>query len=199
MLKNPFSKLLNVTPDGKNAYMLMMGHCTTDNICAIPESFSRYARSEGCRVEDDCVVYIFYLGPDSVPLERIVFLPNNMPAMIVAVANGQNSERLNPVAREYIRLMEEVQVALQMGMSRENAALHYWKLHCVRSGCKDLPVWFLHCFEEFRRDVYAVRDMLKEQEMLPKKRKRGWTPKDILSPVIPDPYEEQGLDPHDFY
>ena len=199
MLKNPFSKLLNVTPDGKNAYMLMMGHCSADNICAIPESFNRYARSVGYHVEEDCFVYIFYLGPDPIPLERIIVLPDNRLAMIVAVANEQNAANLNPVAAEYIRLMEEVQVALQMGMSRENAAFHYWKLHCVRSGCRDLPVMFFHCFEEFRQDVYAVRAMLKEQEMLPKKRKRGWTPRDVLSTGIPDPYEELGLDPHDFY
>ena len=180
VLKHTFHKLLRVTNDGMYAYILMMGRCSTDNICAIPESFERQAKSMGVYVADECTVFIFYLGPDRLPLERVVMLPDGKTAVIVPVAEGQNVANIVAVANTYLHVMEELQFALQMGMSRKKAAYHYWQLYCLKCCMWGLSR-FVDTYEKFEEDVFVLRAALKEQELLPAKRKRGWKPNDLLN------------------
>lgn len=199
MLKHPFHKILEITPCGSSAYILMMGRYSADNICAIADSLTRQANAEGIKIAEDCDIYILYLGPDKVPPLYRIMLPDGRSAMLMPVANGENAMHLSDETRRYVWLMEEAQFALQKGLSRDKTAAHYWRLHLAKCSTFHSPICFVHSIDEMQKDIYALRAMLKEQNMLPAKRTRGWQPKDMLNDYgRRDPYKELGLNRSDF-
>lgn len=166
MLKHPFHKFLYAAEDGQLAFVLMLGHCTADNVCSISNTLEQQARLQGGHIEESCFVVILYLGPDAVPPTYTVVLPDGKYARIVTVTNGENISGFFDVVRVYVRLMEEIQHALQLGMSRDYAAKHYWQLYLDRCSASQIPICFVCSEEEFRQDIFTLHAMLEEQELL---------------------------------
>ena len=193
MLKHPFNKVMSISEDGREVWVLMMGHYTPDAIAALPEAIDSAAQSIGMTLPEDYRTNLLYTGPDEVPIQWFAVLTSGNLARVFNVTDGRNSHWMVPSAYMYIEIMEDAQNLLQAGMKEDEATFICWKnIYAISQETPQIAD-FVRCFQEFKRDIVSLHLMLKEEKMIPPKPKR----RKKKAPY--DPYEELGLDPKNFF
>ena len=187
-LKKPFIRVLAIHEKGDKVWVLIMGQYHPDALVSIHDAIIKNAKKFKHKLVENYILSIIYIGPDEIPDRWIALLPDNGKVACVYHVSRFKSGFLTPACQIFLSALEDAMELLISGRDKKRVAEICWE-NLMMDSVSTPVCMFVRCFDEFRHDVYRLNDSLREQKMIPRK-KRQYKPF--------DPYEEFGVDPNDF-
>lgn len=181
-MKHTFSKFLVADPNEEVLNVLLIGPYNADSVVAMAEATRRQMASVGIPLTANYIFVVLYLGPTYIPFGTLAVLPTGHFAFIFDVSSHRCDDMMPPGMAFLVGTYDALQVQLQCGMSKENAALYYWKMFTMKSVEMPEISEYLTCFRMFREEVIAIYNMLKELGWVPRGPSKSKHIQDSFSP-----------------